>query len=68
MDGDELDEWKIYFSKNPFTQDLLDVALAQLCLVMARTMGGDKKSKVSDFTLINRGKKKMQQQFRKIKE
>ena len=58
MDGDEIAEWKAHFNRHPWTQDILDYAQAQICCVVARAMGDNKKAKVSDFLLINRKRKR----------
>lgn len=55
LDGDELQEWKAFFATEPMVDHYW--IGAQICVVLARTMGGDKKAKIEDFLPVRRRKK-----------
>lgn len=47
----ELNRWARYLSRHPMPQRRIELMLAQVCALIARTMGGSKNAKVADFLL-----------------
>ena len=51
MTEDELQRWAVYSTRHALPFRRLELLLAQLCMIVARTMGGVKDAKVADFML-----------------
>lgn len=51
MTEDELQRWTLYARRHSFPFRRIELLLAQLTLVVARSMGGAKNAKVQDFML-----------------
>jgi hypothetical protein len=70
LDGSEVDQWRHHFAQRPFTVDLLDYIGAHICQSIVASMGsGKKKTKIEDFLLINRKKKRLpksEKEFRAV--
>jgi len=47
----ELNQWANYARRTPLPFKRMEIMLAQVCLVMAKTMGGAKQVGVTDFML-----------------
>jgi hypothetical protein len=61
MDGHELEEWRAYFARIPFTCDLIDHAAAQIAQAIIATMGG-KKIRLDKLLLIRRTRRQQTQE------
>ncbi len=51
MTAAELDRWAKYALQKPLPYKRMELMLAQVCLIIARTMGGAKDVKLMDFML-----------------
>ncbi len=51
MTAAELDQWAKYALQKPLPYKRMELMLAQVCLIIARRMGGAKEVKLMDFML-----------------